>query len=84
MLMQGCQGKPQITIKEKICPQCGNEIEIFSIDSEAVCDKCGFTIYNDAVTCAEWCKYARLCLGEETYRNMKKAAEHRKEMEAKR
>ncbi len=79
MLMQGCQGKPQITISEKICPQCGHEIEIFSIDAEAVCENCGFTIYNDSLTCVEWCKYAKLCMGEETYRNLKKAAQHRKE-----
>ena len=30
MIMEGCQGKPQISIMDKICPQCGHEIEIFS------------------------------------------------------
>ena len=44
MIMEGCQGKPQISIMDKICPQCGHEIEIFSIDTEAVCENCGFTI----------------------------------------
>lgn len=49
MIMEGCQGKPQISIMDKICPQCGHEIEIFSIDTEAVCENCGFTIYNDTL-----------------------------------
>ena len=51
MIMEGCKGKPQISIMDKICPQCGHEIEIFSIDTEAVCENCGFTIYNDTLTC---------------------------------
>ena len=52
MIMEGCQGKPQISIMDKICPQCGHEIEIFSIDTEAVCENCGFTIYNDTDLCS--------------------------------
>ena len=27
MIMEGCQGKPQISIMDKICPQCGHEIQ---------------------------------------------------------
>ena len=35
MIMEGCQGKPRTpTISEKICPNCGNPIEIFSTDTE--------------------------------------------------
>ena len=34
MIMEGCQGKPQIKIMERICPQCGHEVEIFSIDTQ--------------------------------------------------
>ena len=78
LIMEGCQGKPQITIREKICPQCGHEIEIFSIDVQAVCENCGFTIYNDAQTCAQWCKYARQCFGDAVYEAYMKAAEARK------
>lgn len=79
MIMEGCQGKPQIRITEKICPQCGHEIEIFSIDVEAVCENCSFTIYNDTVTCAQWCKYAKLCLGDAVYEAMMKVAKIHKE-----
>jgi len=74
MFISGCQGKPQISIMEKICPQCGHEIEIFSVDAQAVCENCGFTIYNDKMTCAQWCKYARQCFGDEVYENLIRAA----------
>ena len=59
MVFSGCQGKPKIEIFEKKCPNCGAEIEIFSVDVKADCPNCGFTIYNDALHCVEWCRYAR-------------------------
>ena len=77
MIMEGCQGKPKLRIMEKVCPRCGHGIEIFSIDTEAVCENCGFVIYNDTLTCAKWCKYARQCLGEAAYQSLIKAAEHK-------
>ncbi len=84
MIMEGCQGKPQISIMDKICPQCGHEIEIFSIDTEAVCENCGFTIYNDTLTCVQWCKYARQCFGDTAYEALIKAAKIQKERATKR
>ena len=78
MILEGCQGKPQIQIMEKVCPQCGHEIEIFSIDTEAVCENCGYVIYNDTLTCVEWCKYSKKCFGEEAYNSLIKAAMRRK------
>ena len=33
-MLDGCQGKPRTpTIIEKVCPNCGHEIELFSIDN---------------------------------------------------
>ena len=94
MLYSGCQSKSkEISITEKICPQCGNTVELFSTDTEVTCDKCGFVIYNDMLSCVQWCKYAKQCVGEETYeklmiiarRNQEKAdAERRARLEAKR
>ena len=66
MIMEGCQARPRTpTISEKICPQCGHEIELFSIDTVA---------YNDALSCVQWCQYAKSCVGEEMYEHMMKVA----------
>ena len=69
-MLARCPGADRLrgapTITEKACPQCGQEIEIFSIDTHAVCG-CGFVAYNDAQSCIKWCNYARDCVGEEIY-----------------
>lgn len=71
MILSGCQAKPRTpTISEKICPQCGNVIELFSIDTEVACDKCGFVAYNDDLSCVQWCQYARKCVGDEMYEKL--------------
>ena len=84
MLMESCQGKPRTpTIHEKICPQCGSVIEIFSIDTEVACDKCGFIAYNDTLSCVQWCQYAKQCVGEEMYNKMMEIAANQKKHEEK-
>lgn len=40
MILEGCPGAARLktpTWEEKICPVCGNLIEIFSIDTEVAC-----------------------------------------------
>ena len=75
MIFSGCQSKAkEVTIEERICPQCGNVIEIFSVDTEAACEHCGFVIYNDKLSCVQWCKYARQCVGDRMYENMMEIA----------
>lgn len=93
MMLEGCQGKPRTpTIHEKICPQCGSVIELFSIDTQVACEQCGFVAYNDTLSCVQWCEYARKCVGDEMYEKMmeiaamqkeKAAEERRQRMEAK-
>ena len=79
MIMDGCQGKPRTpTIREKICPVCGNPIEIFSTDTQVTCDKCGFVAYNDTLSCVQWCQYARKCVGDEMYERMMEIARRQK------
>ena len=74
-MLDGCQGKPRTpTIIEKICPQCGECIEMFSIDSQMRCEKCGFVAYNDTLSCVQWCAHARKCVGDEMYEHMMKIA----------
>lgn len=83
MIMHGCQAQPKVpTIIEKICPQCGHEIELFSIDTEMACEHCGFVAYNDTLSCVQWCKYARKCVGDEMYEQMMKVLQTQKERSA--
>lgn len=80
MILDGCQGKPRTpTIEEKICPQCGHTIEIFSTDTEVACENCGFVVYNDALSCVQWCKHARQCVGDAMYEQMMQIAARQKE-----
>jgi NADH pyrophosphatase NudC (nudix superfamily) len=75
-MLGGCHGTDKLktpTLDIKICPQCGNEIELFSIDTEMACDSCGYVVYNDIQSCVKWCKYAKLCVGEELYNKLMKA-----------
>ncbi len=85
MVFEGCQSKSrEITITEKACPRCGAEIEVFSVDTEVTCEACGFTIYNDALSCVQWCQYAKQCVGEEMYQHMMEvAAAQKKKMKMK-
>ena len=84
MILEGCQGKPRTPeILEKVCPQCGSEIELFTCDTQAVCEHCGFVVYNDTLSCVQWCKYARKCVGDQMYEQMMEIAKHNKEKAAK-
>ena len=70
-----CPGAANIrtpTIKIKKCPKCSVEVEIFSDEMQVKCGNCGFTIYSDLQSCVQWCRYAKECVGEETYRKLKK------------
>ena len=55
------------TLKLKVCPECGGEIEEFSIDTISQCPSCGFVIYNSISSCIKWCQYAKDCVGEDVY-----------------
>ena len=80
MTYTGCQSKSKdITINERVCPHCGNIIELFSVDTEVACDRCGFVAYNDSLSCVQWCKYAKQCVGAEMYEAMMAIAKKQKE-----
>jgi hypothetical protein len=42
-------------------------VELFSNDVSVKCSTCGFEVYNDILSCVQWCRYAKECVGEETY-----------------
>lgn len=74
-MLEGCQGKPRTpTIIEKVCPQCGQLVELFSIDAQMACENCGFIVYNDTLSCVQWCQYARKCVGDAMYEHMMEIA----------
>ena len=72
MIFSGCQGKPKAQLLTKICPECGAEVELMSTDTEAVCERCGQTIYNDTLSCVKWCEHARECVWDAMYEYMMK------------
>jgi len=75
-MLSKCPGaaafRGSVTIKEKTCPACGREIELFSCDPYETC-KCGFIAYNDTQSCIKWCAYAKECVGEEVYNRFMQA-----------
>jgi hypothetical protein len=84
MIMHGCQAKPKTpTIIEKVCPQCGHEIELFSIDTQMACEHCGFIAYNDTLSCVQWCSFAEKCVGKEMYAAMMEIAAQQKKSKEK-
>lgn len=73
MVLDHCPGTANLktpTLMIKICPQCGEEVEVFSNDTKVACTGCGFIVYNDTLSCVQWCKYAKECVGEEMYRKL--------------
>lgn len=70
-MKEGCPGSIEIRnpFPEEIeCVFCGNSLEIWSDETETVCDKCGKTITRDMkITCLEWCPAAKECVGVEKY-----------------
>jgi ribosomal protein S27AE len=74
VLFDRCPGAANLrtpTLAVKKCPQCGNDVEIFSSDVSAACDRCGFVIWNDFTSCILWCRYAEECMGPETVRKFR-------------
>ena len=72
-MVEQCPGAINIRmprLEMKTCPKCGEEIEIFSNEASAKCLKCGFVVYNDLLSCVQWCEYAKECVGEKTYERM--------------
>jgi len=81
-VIDDCPGAAEIrrpTIKIKTCPRCGEEIELFSNDVKMNCENCGFTVYNDTLSCVEWCEYAKECVGEEAYEQLIQIIKRKKE-----
>jgi len=50
------------------CPFCREEIEIWSDETKARCQKCRkFVTRSLLQSCLDWCRYAKECAGEKAY-----------------
>ncbi|MCM8797762.1 MAG: HD domain-containing protein [Candidatus Omnitrophica bacterium] len=51
------------------CPHCGYEVEIWTDEIEVICPKCKDKVLHlqDGVSCLDWCRSARECVGKEVY-----------------
>ena len=73
----GCPGgsiRGTPTLSLRTCPECGGEVEFFSVDAKAECEHCGSVVYNDRQSCILWCRHAKECFGEAAYREFADAA----------
>ena len=75
MLFEGCQGKEGVKILEKVCPDCGNIVEMMSTDVCTECEQCGHFFYNDQMDCVWTCPNAVKCVGEHLYARLQEAKE---------
>lgn len=74
MDIKSCPGAANIkgtpTLEEKVCPVCGSVIELFSNEMSTRCG-CGFVAYNEIQSCVSWCNFARECVGEDAYEQIR-------------
>ncbi|MBC7110398.1 MAG: hypothetical protein H5T46_05290 [Archaeoglobi archaeon] len=74
-MQKKCPGSSSILrpkLELRVCPRCGNEVEIFSDEMKVECENCGFIIYNDLQLCIQWCPYAKECIGDENYERIRR------------
>lgn len=55
-----CPGS-DVTITMKNCPQCGEEVELFTGDSKTKCTNCGHMVPREVASCIDWCPAAKKC-----------------------
>ena len=55
-----------------ICPDCGEEVEIWTNELKRKCSSCGKAIVReiDTAYCIQWCHYAKECIGVEKYEEL--------------
>ncbi len=73
-MMNKCPGQDSRNIKVEVlkCLDCGYKVEIFSDEIKVSCPKCKSLICRERLpTCVDWCKFAKECVGEDKYRQLK-------------
>ncbi len=82
MVLDKCPGTDlrYVRVEEQPCPKCGYMVEIFSNEIKVVCPKCKTDVYRENIpSCIDWCSYAKECIGEEKYQELKSRIDAKKE-----
>lgn len=54
------------------CPNCGEEVEVWSHELSYPCSKCGTRVFRvQRPSCIDWCSHAKECVGAELYNSLK-------------
>ncbi len=54
------------------CPNCGEEVEIWTHELNYPCSKCGTRVFREQrPSCIDWCPHAKDCVGAELYDSLK-------------
>ncbi|MDP6490267.1 MAG: phosphohydrolase [Kiritimatiellia bacterium] len=65
----GSSGFTQPKIELLECPDCRQDVEIWSDETTGKCSSCGKTVSRTSTpACMDWCAHAEECLGEEKYK----------------
>src|SRR3989338_8944999 len=72
MVLDFCPGSSKFKRPEPEnikCPTCAKDVEIWTDEIQVTCPHCKNTILRqqEGVSCLEWCKYAKECVGDATY-----------------
>ena len=73
-MINKCPGQDarNITVELIRCLGCGYSVEIFSDEAKVRCSRCKGLIYRERkLSCLDWCKGAKECLGEEKWKELK-------------
>lgn len=67
--LERCPGSRELIgptqIVRRTCPYCSDEVEFFSDEAEAKCQKCGHKLHREATpSCVSWCQYAEKCIDD--------------------
>jgi transcription elongation factor Elf1 len=57
------------------CPDCGEEVEIWTHERTRKCSSCGKSVFREinSAWCVQWCQYAKECIGAEQYEELLKS-----------
>jgi len=62
------QDKRKLKIETLKCKNCGHEVEFFSDEIKRSCPQCKDEVIREVLpTCIDWCRYAKDCVGIETF-----------------